>query len=225
MLILKILLVGGGKVAEELLNQIDPKKHQVYVVEKDPERRQELMSKFDVYVIGKDATDISLYTSDIKLDQIDMVIALTSNDEVNLLVLAIAKIYEVPYRIARVTNKKIAELIRSLGLGMPISQPSIVASTIKNYIDAMISALELAAIQLGSGNKKEEYKLYVITVTENDIVNGVKIGRLELPEDTNIILVFDGEGFKPPDPELELKAGYQLIVLSKLDNIESYFKG
>ncbi|RLG80348.1 MAG: potassium transporter TrkA [Thermoprotei archaeon] len=228
---MRILIVGGGKVAEELLYFIDPKKHQVYVVEKNPERRQDLMSRFDVYVIGKDATDISLYTSDIKLDQIDMVIALTSNDEVNLLVLAIAKIYNVPYRIARVTNRKVAELIRSLELGIPVSQPTIIASAIKNYIDATVNALRLATVTLtsprpgSSGKVNRNYHLYLITLSENDVVCGAKIGKLELPEDTRILLVFDGEGFKPPNPDEELKPGYQLVVLSSLENIEEYFKG
>ncbi len=218
---MKILIVGGGKVAEELLNFIDLRKHQVYLVEKNPERRQELMSKFDVLVIGKDATDVSLYASDIKMDQIDMVLALTSNDEVNLLVLAISKIYNVPHRLARVTDRRIAELIRELGLGIPISQPTIIASTIKNYMAATTSSMELASFNIGNNN----YYLYLVSLAETDLATGAKINSLNLPEDIRIILVFDGESFKPPSGDDELKPGYQLIVLSRSRDIEKYFKG
>lgn len=218
---MRILIVGGGKVAEELLNFIDLKKHQVYLVEKNLDRRQELMSKFDVFVIGKDATDVSLYASDINMEQIDMVIALTSSDEVNLLVLAIAKIYDVPHRIARVTDRRIADLIRELGLGIPISQPSIIASTIRNYMIATTSSLELTSFNIG----KNIYYLYLVSLAETDFAAGTKLNDLNLPEDVRVLLVFDGISFKPPSENEELKPGYQLIVLSSTKDVERYFKG
>ncbi len=223
---MRILIVGGGKVAEELIKHIDPRKNQVYIVEKNPERRQELMSKYDVFIIGKDATDVSLYTSDVKMDQIDMVLALTNNDEVNILVLAIAKIYNVPYRIARVNDHKIAELVRELGLGIPISQPSITASMIKNYITAITSSVELTNINLG--NRK--YYIYLLTVSETDFAAGIKIEDLERQAMERgvilkILLVFNGEEFKPPEPSEEIKPGYQIIVLSSAVDVEKIVKG
>ncbi len=214
---MKILIVGGGKVAEELLRRLDLKKHQVYVVEKDPVRRQEISSSFDVFVIGKDATDVSLYTTDLQMEQIDMVIALTGSNEVNLLVLAIAKLYNVPHRIAKVTDHRLADLLYELELGIPITQPSIVASMISNYLESVTTTLPLGTI----GN----YHLYILSLAETDIVVGSKIRELNLPEDVRIILVFDGRDFKPPREDLVLKPGYQLLVLSKIRDVEKYFKG
>ncbi len=223
---MRILIVGGGKVAEELIKHIDPKKNQVYIVEKNPERRQELMSKYDVFIVGKDATDVSLYASDVRMDQIDMVLALTNNDEVNILVLAIAKIYNVPYRIARVNDHKIAELVRELGLGIPISQPSITASMIKNYIIAITSSVELTNINLGN----RTYYVYLLTVSETDFAAGMKIEDLERQAMERgvilkILLVFNGEEFKPPEPSEEIKPGYQIIVLSSAVDVEKIVKG
>jgi len=218
---LRILIVGGGKVAEEVLNLIDPRKHSVYLVEKDPERRQEILSKYDIVVIGKDATDASLYSSDVKMDQIDMVMALTNNDEVNLLVLAISKIYNVPHRLARITDRGIADLIRDLGLGVPFVEPSIIASTIYNHIHSTTSPIELNKINVNGAT----YGLYVVSLTETDKACGVKLRDLELPEDIKVIMVFDGHGFKAPNPDEELKPGYQLIVLSSVRDFERYFKG
>ncbi|MCD6301200.1 MAG: NAD-binding protein [Staphylothermus sp.] len=214
---MKILIVGGGKVAEELLRKIDLKKHQVYVVEKDPVRRQYISSNFDVYVIGKDATDVSLYTTDLQMDQIDMVIALTGSNEVNLLVLAIAKLYNVPHRIGKVTDHRIADLLYELGLGIPVSQSSVVASIINNYLESVTNMLYLGSIG--------EYNLFLISLSETDIAVRSKIKELNLPEDIKILLVFDGRDYKSPIDDLELKPGYQLLVLSKVREIEKYFKG
>lgn len=223
---MRILIVGGGRVAEELIKSIDPRKNQIYIVEKNPERRQELMSKYDVFVVGKDATDVSLYASDVKMDQIDMVLALTNNDEVNILVLAIAKIYNVPYRIARVNDRKIAELVRELGLGVPVTQPSITASMIKNYITAITSSVELTSLSFG----EKTYYVQLLTISETDYAAGMKIEDLERQAMERgailkVLLVFDGEGFKPPNPSEEVKPGYQLIVLSSVIDIERIVKG
>ncbi len=214
---MKILIVGGGKVAEELLRRIDLKKHQVYVVEKDPSRRQYISSNFDVYVIGKDATDVSLYTTDLQMDQIDMVIALTGSNEVNLLVLAIAKLYNVPHRIGKVTDHRMADLLYELGLGIPVSQSSVVASIINNYLESVTNLLYLGSIG--------DYNLFLISLSETDIAVRSKIKELNLPEDIKILLVFDGRDYKPPIDDLELQPGYQLLVLSKIREIEKYFKG
>ncbi len=214
---MKILVIGGGRVAEQLLNYIDLKKHQVYVVERDPDRRVELSSKYDIFVIGKDATDVTLYTSDLEMDTIDMVIALTGSDVINLFVLAIAKIYNVPYRIAKIINPGLADLLYELGLGIPVSQPSLVASVISNYMESVVTPKPL--LMFG------EYVLYTISVVETDPIVGTMIKDLKLPEDTRIILLFDGKHYRPPRLTDKLLPGYQLIVLSREKDVEKYFKG
>ncbi len=214
---MRILIIGGGKVAEQLLNYIDPRKHQVYVVEKDPDRRVELSSKYDIFVIGKDATDVSLYTSDLEMDTIDMVIALTGSDVINLFVLAIAKLYNVPFRIAKIINPDLADLLYELELGIPVSQPSLVASVISNYMESIVTPRPL--LVLG------EYTLYVISVAETDPVVGNMIRDLKLPETIHIILLFDGKNYRVPHPTDRILPGYQLIVLSKEKDVEKYFKG
>ncbi len=214
---MKILIVGGGRVAEELLGMLDLKKHQVYVVEKNPARRAELSGKYDIFVIGKDATDVSLYTTDLQMDQIDMIIALTGSDEVNLFVLAIAKLYNVPHRIAKVTDHRIADLLYELGLGVPITQSSLVASTISNYLDSVIGPKFLGTIG--------EYYLFLISLSETDIAVGTEIKDLDLPEEIKIILIYDGRSFRPPRGDDKLMPGHQLLILSKIRDVERYFKG
>ncbi len=214
---MRILIIGGGRVAEYLLNYIDPKKHQVYLVEKDPDRRVELSSKYDIFVIGKDATDVTLYTSDLEMDSIDTVIALTGSDETNLFVLAIAKLYNVPYRIARINDPRLADLLYELGLGTPITQPSLIASMINNYLESVVTMKPLAFIG--------DYTVYLVSIAETDPVAGVEMKDLKLPETVKPILLYDGKTIRPPLPEDKLLPGFQLIVLSREKDIEKYFKG
>jgi trk system potassium uptake protein TrkA len=128
---MRILIVGGGDVAEELIKSVDLRRNEVIVVDSESDRCRELSSKYDINVVNKDATDVSLYTSEVSMTDIDSVISLTDKDETNLFVLSIAKVYNVPIRITRVNDPKVAELVLKLGLGVPIISPSITANMIK----------------------------------------------------------------------------------------------
>jgi trk system potassium uptake protein TrkA len=214
---LRILIVGGGKVAEYLLSYIDLREHQVYLVERDPDRRAELSSKYDIFVIGKDATDVTLYTSDLEMDSIDAVLALTGSDETNIFTLAIAKLYNIPYRIAKVSDPRLADLLYELGLGTPITQPSLIASFINSYLSSVVS---MHPLMVGG-----DYSVYLISIAETDPVSRMQIKDLKLPETVKILLLFDGKTLRPPLPDDRLLPGFQLVVLSREKDTEKYFKG
>ncbi|RLG84581.1 MAG: potassium transporter TrkA [Thermoprotei archaeon] len=216
---LRILIVGGGAVAEELLSRLDLKTHSVIVVEKDPERRRILSQRYDVQVIAKDATDVTLYTTDIRMSDIDVVIALTGRNEINLFVLAVAKMYNVPFRLAKVTDSRLAELLRNLDLGIPVCQPSLVASIISNFLQTLREPWYLASLG--------EYKLYLISLSETDRASGQKVNDLGIPNDIKIILIFDGSNIYYPSEDTVLGPGFQLLVLAKanIDEVIRYLKG
>lgn len=214
---MRILIIGGGAVAEELLSKLDLKKHEVIVVERDPVRRKDLALKYDVVVIDRDATDVSLYTSDVRMDEIDAVIALTGRNEINLFALAIARMYNIPFRIAKVTDIRIAELLQKLGLGVPISQPSLVASMIASYLDSILEPSRLGKIG-------DSY-IYIVTLAETDKAVERKIADLNLPDDVKIITIFDGTKIFFPSLDTVLRSGYQLLILSRSPDVTRYFKG
>lgn len=206
-------------MAEEFLKNIDLRRNEVTIVDSDSNRCKELSSMFDVYVINKDATDFSLYTSDVNVSDVDSVIALTDRDETNIFVLSVAKAYNIPIRIAKVSDPKIAELIIKLGLGIPIVSPSLTASMIKTFIDSVRGPRLL--VEYGG------FKLYVLSVSETDKAANKSIKEVELPPNTKIMLIFDGSKIYPPDEDTVLLNGYQLIILtnSSEDELSSYLKG
>ncbi|MEM2080385.1 MAG: NAD-binding protein [Nitrososphaerota archaeon] len=216
---MRILIVGGSNVAEEFLRSIDLRRNEVTVVDSDSSRCKELSSMFDVYVINKDAIDVSLYTSELTISDVDSVIALTDRDETNIFVLSVAKAYNIPIRIAKVNDPKIAELIIKLGLGIPIVSPSLTASMIKTYIDSVRGPKPLT--------EYGELKLYVLSISETDKVVNKPLKDVELPPNTKILLIFDGSRIYPPDEDVVLLNGYQLIILSGVgeEEVSSYLKG
>ncbi len=214
---MKILVVGGGSVTEELLKSLDLRQDQVIVVEKDSEKCTDIGSKYDVLVINKDATDVSVYTNDIVMSELDGILALTDKDEVNVFTLTIGKLYKVPFRLARVKDPKVAELIIRLDLGVPVTSSSVIASFVKSFL----SSIRVPRVLADFG----DVKLYHITISETDRATNKTISELNLPEDVKILLVFDGNELKVPKPGDRLLNGYQLLVLSETTDIVKIFKG
>ena len=214
---MKILIIGGGVVTKELLRILNLKKNQAVIVEKDPNKCADIGSKYDVIVINKDATDISIYTSDISMPDLDAVLALTDRDEVNVFALTIAKLYNIPLRLARVKDPKIAELIIQLGLGIPISVPAVTADLVKGYLESIREPQMLGVFG--------DYKLFRITITETDKVVGKSLKEVDLPSDTYVLFIFDGINVKIPDKDSKLLSGSQVMVLTKSDDIIKVFKG
>ena len=214
---MRILIIGGGGVTEQLLRVINLKKNQVIVIEKDPEKCSSLSSSYDVLVINKDATDVSVYTSDISMSEFDALIALTDRDEVNVFALTVARLYKIPFRLARVKSPKVAELITRLNLGVSITLPSVIADVVRSYLSALNEPKLIGRFK--------DYKIYTMTLSETDKVVNKKIRELDLPEDVGILLLFNGEGFKVPEDEDVLLNGHQLIVIAKETDVTKLFKG
>ena len=214
---MRILIIGGGGVTEELLRVINLKRNQVIVIEKNPERCSSLSSRYDVLVINKDATDVSVYTTDISMSEFDAVLALTDKDEVNIFALTVAKLYKIPFRLARVKNPKVAELITQLDLGVSVTLPSVIADVVRSYLEALNEPKKLASFK--------DFQLFMLTLSETDKVVNKRIKDLDLPEDVDILLIFDGTGFKVPHKDDVLLNGYQLLVISRGSDVVKVFKG
>lgn len=217
---MKILIIGGGDITEELLKVIDLRRNEVLVVDSDEARCKDLSSRYDVYVINRNATDVSLYMSEVQVSEVDAVLALTNKDEVNIFVLSVAKMYNVPIRVARVNDPRVAELILKLDLGTPITSPSLVASMIRNYLDSIREPKQLMEF--------DDFKLYLVSLSETDRAVNKMLKELELPHDIRVLLVFDGNKIYPPNEETRLGNGYQLIVLSRASDVSDvvkYLKG
>ncbi len=80
----------------------------MYVIDRSPERIQNLESTLDVSLVQGNGSDVQLL-DEIGMSDVGMFIAVTDSDEVNMLSCAVAKIKGVPSTIARVRDNSVAE--------------------------------------------------------------------------------------------------------------------
>lgn len=213
---MRILIIGGGKDTEELLSRLDLRKNSVVVIEKNPERRKDIMSRFDVIVIGRDATDSSIYTKEINVNDIDAIVALTNDDETNIFITALGKLMKIPYRICKLKEPEKEKLVRELGLGIPISGDYVVSFIVETYLKSLKKPIKMGEVELNS----DKYHVYVYTIPQESTLNGKALVEVKKDlKDIVFLLVFDGKKFFVPDENYILQTGDQLILMVKDESV------
>jgi trk system potassium uptake protein len=99
----RILILGAGDVGFHLAQQLAIENHDVVVIEQDRERVRGIQDAMDALVIeGNGASLTTLERAGI--EKTDLLLAVTSQDEINIMACLSASQYAVPKRIARVSK-------------------------------------------------------------------------------------------------------------------------
>ncbi|MDY6774999.1 MAG: NAD-binding protein [Halobacteria archaeon] len=86
----RIIVAGGGQVGTETATVLNDRGHTVVLIERNPERSEELGAEQIATVISGDATYPSILEQ-ADLQNADAIAALTSNPETNLAICLLAK--------------------------------------------------------------------------------------------------------------------------------------
>lgn len=147
---MKIIIVGAGMVGSSLAEYFARLKHQITIIEQNQALCDSINGKLDVFTVaGSGSSPIALEKAGIK--SADMIIAVTPDDETNLLICNFAMQNEVKKRIARVkTNLYVSESscisIEKLGVTRIIESEWQVAKKIYQYVE-LPGVLETANFQ------------------------------------------------------------------------------
>lgn len=214
---MRVLIVGAGGVGGHLAKMLSARGHDVIVVDVDKRKLEKLQSEADVEGIIADATDVSLY-EEIDLETIDVVVAVTDRDEVNLLVAALARETGVPRVIVRVKSPQTAKLLRKMGIEDVINPPTLVANLIFSSIEGKKRVATLLSAFLG------EYDLVSYLIKEGDSSSGKRLSEVELPPHSKILGIFDGEKIIEPFPQLEIRPGMHVIALVQRGFVDEFLR-
>lgn len=100
---MRILILGAGDVGFHLAQQLARENHDVTLVEQDRARARSIQETMDGLVIeGNGASLVTLERAGI--ERTDLLLAVTSHDEINIMACLSAAQYKVPKRIARVSK-------------------------------------------------------------------------------------------------------------------------
>lgn len=205
-----VIIAGGGKVGFHLGKQLMQEGHEVLIVEKDPKTADFLAEVFGDVVLNADACEVRSMT-EAGMGRANVVVAVTGDDEDNLVICQIAKRkFGVPRTIARVNDPKNEELFQELGIDQTVSSTRIIFNLIEQQIESG-QVIPLAAL------KKGEIEVVEADITAGSPIAGQRIGQLDLPQNTLIISVIREEHALIPHADTKLREGDSVIAMIKAE--------
>ena len=118
---MKIIIVGCGKVGYALCQQLNDEGHDITLIDKNVERLQPVVDNLDIQVLTGNGTSF-LVQQEAGIETTDLLIAVTNEDEINLITCLIAKkAGNHCHTIARVRNPQYFNEIEYLKAAMGIS--------------------------------------------------------------------------------------------------------
>ncbi len=133
----EVMIVGGGRISFYLIRLLLHLGIEVKVVEMNKDVCLQLVEKFpSITVIHGDGTDHELLRSE-NLEDMDGFIALTDNDEENVIISMFASSLGVQNVLPKVNRVSLGFLLEKLGLENAITPKNITANQICQYVRAM----------------------------------------------------------------------------------------
>lgn len=104
---MKILIIGAGAVGFNIAKQLSKEGHDISVIDENPKLVRQVSENLDVFVVAGNGTSPSVLES-AGVREADMVLAVTTSDEVNIIVCILASQYGNGkiIRIARIRNSE-----------------------------------------------------------------------------------------------------------------------
>jgi trk system potassium uptake protein TrkA len=100
---MKIVVVGAGKVGFDISKVLSEEGHDVVVIDKDPAALRPVVETLDVMSVAGNGASAAVL-EEIGIKTVDIIIAVTDNDELNMIACMTAKQCGVPMTVARVRN-------------------------------------------------------------------------------------------------------------------------
>ncbi|MBQ9756657.1 MAG: Trk system potassium transporter TrkA [Clostridia bacterium] len=206
------LLIGGGKIAYYLTEELLKSGVAVKIIENDTRRAEELANSLPkATVILGDGTDHELLEEE-NLKGADAFVTLTGMDEENVVLSLYAKQRGVNKVVTKIDRSSIINMVEQLGLESVVSPKEIISNQIVSFVRAH---------QAETGNGINTfYKLYdkvealEFTVSQSFIKQGVALKNLSLKKNVLIGGIVRGTEFILPSGESTLLAGDRVIVVT-----------
>ncbi|MBM77249.1 MAG: Trk system potassium transporter TrkA [Crocinitomicaceae bacterium] len=135
---MKIIIAGAGDVGVHLAKLLADESHDIYLIDKNEERLKSISSQIDVFTIAVDAKSIADIDQKL-ISTSDLLIAVTSSEETNMLISILGKKMGAKRTIARINDVSIIkqkkdEFYKELGIDTLISPTHLATLEIERLI-------------------------------------------------------------------------------------------
>ncbi|MCH5671938.1 potassium channel family protein [Streptomyces gilvus] len=205
---MKVIIAGAGRLGTQIAQVLGGTGNQVTLLDQDDDRVAALQDGLPAEVRTGDACEPRVL-EDAGAHAADLVVATTGEDEDNLVVSLLAKRqFKVPRVIARVNDDDNAWLFTQ-HWGVDTAVPA--AAPLVSLVEEATSASDTVALLRLS---KAGVNVIETTIGPRSRAAGSVLGELAVPPGIVVAAVVRGGDPMTPAPDLELREGDEILVLS-----------
>lgn len=208
---MRIIIVGCGKVGSALAEQLSAEGHDLTLIDLSERRLEELTNRLDLTAVAGSGTSYQVLL-EAGVQDTDLVIAVTTHDEINLLSCLIARKASDCHAIARVRDPQyVADLgfIRDeLGISMAIN-PELSTARVVSRLIRFPSAIGVSTVARG------RIELLDVRIPAESRLEGMAVCEVNPLLRTNVLLCMVRRGDKTyiPKGDFILRTGDDITVI------------
>jgi trk system potassium uptake protein len=203
-----VIVVGGGKIGYYLVKDLIAKGYEVILIERNSLKSTRINNEFGGISICGDACDPRVLEK-AGINRANMVIAVTGDDEDNLIICQLAKRkFNVPFTLTRINNPRNKEIFKKLGVDAAVSKTEIILSMIEEEMayKGLMATLPISGCSV---------EMIETLITPDSPAVGKMLRELKLPDQCTIPLVIRCNEMIIPDGNTLLQIGDLVITLTK----------
>ncbi len=201
-----VIIAGAGKVGWNLARELIAKDREVTLIESDHRRFRVVEEELEHAVQYGDATELWVLER-AGIRRADLVIAVTGDDEDNMLICQMAKEkYGCQRIVARVNNPRNLQHFKLLGIQPAVSATDLILRLIEHEVPEY-GLVQLLALE------EEHLEIIELEVATRAPAAGKQVQEVDLPDGSLIISVLrDGGGFVPKADSV-IQAGDEVLLI------------
>ena len=206
-----IIVVGGGRVGYYLAKALLDEGHEVLIIEKNATLCELINEEIGGVCVRGDGCEAATL-DEVGTGRADMLVAVTGDDEDNLVACQVAKHkFNVPRTIARIRNPQNEAIFKKLGVDVTVSTTNIILEAIEKEVPTHPLTHLLTLSDKG-------LLIVEVRIPPTSTSIGKLVKELSLPEGSKLALIIPKDR-KPrmPTPSTVLREGDQIIALTTPD--------
>lgn len=208
-----ILIVGGGNLGLKLALRLESQnRHKVKLMDRDADRCGILADKLlRTTVLHGDATDRELMREE-NVGSLDMVIALTGDEETNVLTCLLAKSLGTRKTITRVNKGGYLPIVRAIGIELSVNPRLAATNSIMRFIRRGMVLSSLAT-------QDEDVEMLEAVVQDNSALAGTPLKDLAFPKGANLLALLREREVVIPQGDTVPRVGDRVILICDRDQV------
>ena len=215
----RAFILGGSRIGLQVAQNLEELNFQIKLIEKDEDRCYKLAEHLSkTVVINAEGLDVQTLVDE-GLTDADVFIAVTDNDQTNILTCLLARQHKARRTLALVSQPELIGLASELGIDACISPRLAAAATILKFVRRG-DVISLTAVE-GSNSEVLE-----IEIGQESGLLSTPLSALHFPRGAIIGAIVRGDQYEIPTGESKLEAGDRVVVFTlpeALQKVERFF--